>query len=587
MSKRQTNHEDKDRKKVNKGLSTTRGRAEAADNLRSASDASVLALTSSPIRPPSSPGDGSSKTPQRSRNTNAPMTVLQMLAPTKNIKDFFVPEKCSSTEHRCQGNITDRHLCDEFGPVHLRCTVCENFISHSQFESNYRQHIKLLHSAPHQRSAPHPIAPSALSCDDFVSRVLPVLVARSSLNHFSAIKFLTTYERFRPSNFSESHVPKDAKTWKGLERRLAACTWDGIRAVLSKYRMFTLSVDGGSDKVLNRFMLILVMYVGPHRYLLPPIYKERGRAFDGEAMGGAILSSLYTHLGDEMLKLRVLMVDGCPVNAVAAAYVNDAFLEVQKRHEALGDVDWENIKQAFASSPKLHGKVTMMYCVGHFINVLCHHALKDFEKTEIFLLSQWFRKAFYCDDVSSRKGRYQERDIEDALGTVSEDVKQACSYLQMFSGDTYVAEHRIPSVVLLLQSSLKELAKFPQAVEIKKLLSSWTEDASPQDKHRTFLAVCRAIQEEAAVISTLRGPKSQAPKLGGATRWLVDKFECISYIRDHMFAIYNFVADELSRSKTMPCNSVHSMYSIMNSFLRFIQQGDSSSESQARHEWFF
>eukprot|EP00760_Papus_ankaliazontas_P023808 PhM_4_TR2091/c2_g1_i2/m.35933 len=89
-------------------------------------------------------------------------------------------------------------------------------------------------------------------------------------------------------------------------------------------------------------------------------------------MGGAILSSHSTHLGDEMLKLRALMIDGCPVNAVAAAYVNDAFLEVQKRHEALGDADW------FSS------------CL-----------------------------------------------IEDALGTVSEDVKQACSSVQMFSGDMY------------------------------------------------------------------------------------------------------------------------------------------------------
>eukprot|EP00760_Papus_ankaliazontas_P023805 PhM_4_TR2091/c1_g2_i3/m.35943 len=134
----------------------------------------------------------------------------------------------------------------------------------------------------------------------------------------------------------------------------------------------------------------------------------------------------------------------------------------------------------------------------------------------------------------------------------------------MFSGDMYVAELRLPSVVSLLENSLKELARFPQAVEIRKLLSSWTEDASPQDKHRTCCAVYPSIQEEAAVISSLRGPKSRAPKLGGATRWLVDKFECISYIRDHMLAIYNFVADELSRSKTTPCNAIHSMYNIMN-----------------------
>eukprot|EP00760_Papus_ankaliazontas_P023807 PhM_4_TR2091/c2_g1_i1/m.35929 len=158
---------------------------------------------------------------------------------------------------------------------------------------------------------------------------------------------------------------------------------------------------------------------------------------------------------------------------------------------------------------------------------------------------------------------YRERDIEDALGSVSEDVKQACSSVQMFSGDMYVAELRLPSVVSLLENSLKELARFPQAVEIRKLLSSWTEDASPQDKHRTFCTVYPSIQE-AAVISSLRGPKSRAPKLGGATRWLVDKFECISYIRDHMLAIYNFVADELSRSKTTPCNAIHSMYNIMN-----------------------
>eukprot|EP00760_Papus_ankaliazontas_P008615 PhM_4_TR13896/c0_g2_i2/m.5457 len=82
------------------------------------------------------------------------------------------------------------------------------------------------------------------------------------------------------------------------------------------------------DKILGRFVLIIVLYVNAERFLLPPIYEARGSTFDGISTGRAIINVLKTHLGDDIAKLRVMMVDGCPVNGVAVRYVNAALADV-------------------------------------------------------------------------------------------------------------------------------------------------------------------------------------------------------------------------------------------------------------------
>eukprot|EP00760_Papus_ankaliazontas_P031321 PhM_4_TR5236/c4_g1_i1/m.765 len=170
--------------------------------------------------------------------------------------------------------------------------------------------------------------------------------------------------------------------------------------------MFTVSVDGGTDKTLNRFVLVIVLYVGKQRFLLPPVYEDRGVSFKGESTGAALVQMIRSHLGDEnLMKLRGIMVDGCPVNGVAVKYVNNTLSTFINNHVSeIPGRDWEDIERGIL---KANGFVTQLPCIGHRFSM--------YDDSALFLFSRAFRGCFYADDMSARKGRYMGMALEEAL----------------------------------------------------------------------------------------------------------------------------------------------------------------------------
>eukprot|EP00760_Papus_ankaliazontas_P008617 PhM_4_TR13896/c0_g2_i4/m.5467 len=131
------------------------------------------------------------------------------------------------------------------------------------------------------------------------------------------------------------------------------------------------------DKILGRFVLIIVLYVNAERFLLPPIYEARGSTFDGISTGRAIINVLKTHLGDDIAKLRVMMVDGCPVNGVAVRYVNAALADVVTNRITSDPAnDWESVTSGLLQGAPI---ITQL-CTGHLIHQICAKAFKKYDQ---------------------------------------------------------------------------------------------------------------------------------------------------------------------------------------------------------------
>ena len=117
----------------------------------------------------------------------------------------------------------------------------------------------------------------------FMDEVVPVLLAKSSLNHKSGSEFLTDYERYRPIvNFrvTRHHIPQRSRQWNEKEEKLADTMWKVIVARVQNHMFFGLAVDGGVDEVRSRYILVMVLYVGGKSFELPPVYEESSKAFD-------------------------------------------------------------------------------------------------------------------------------------------------------------------------------------------------------------------------------------------------------------------------------------------------------------------
>ena len=255
----------------------------------------------------------------------------------------------------------------------------------------------------------------------FMRKTVPILVVLSGMSHGSASKFLVAYETHRPvMSFNAAKlVTRTCRTWNLHDQALANDLWKIIRDEVTKRRLFGVAIDAAVDRVLARFILIMVLYVGNLVFELPPIYEPQGAAFNGITVGRAMFDCLTLHLGvvqgaDGPLPLsarcRYLMVDGCGVNHCARKELT-ALLEsyLKDNFGALGDVDYSNMRQAFRL--KAH-TLWLLTCVGHFIDVPAD-TMKHWDGTLLFEIRKLFMHLFYGGkNVSAKKGRYRGADLD-------------------------------------------------------------------------------------------------------------------------------------------------------------------------------
>eukprot|EP00760_Papus_ankaliazontas_P006898 PhM_4_TR13210/c0_g1_i1/m.2408 len=123
----------------------------------------------------------------RSRRTTS--TTL-----TGKLSQHFVEEPCCVDNEKCMQNMKSEFpFVNERGhPAHLRCNTCR-VVSHSASSQNYYSHLTQAHKCAEIQSHYH-----------FAHRIVPQLVAQSSMTHEQAIAFTTQYEALRPPNYKPS-----------------------------------------------------------------------------------------------------------------------------------------------------------------------------------------------------------------------------------------------------------------------------------------------------------------------------------------------------------------------------------------------
>jgi hypothetical protein len=161
------------------------------------------------------------------------------------------------------------------------------------------------------------------------------------------VKFVTGYEKHRPvmtEAVTIDQIPQHHSTWKKNDAKIVDDIWCLVRKSVDECEFYGLGVDGGLDEVLHLFVLVLVLYVKDDKFELPPIYEEKGEAFDGRKSADAIIGLLKANFGERgVLKLRYMLVDGCTVNAVCKEEVNAQLRLLFKRYIPFGDSDWSNL----------------------------------------------------------------------------------------------------------------------------------------------------------------------------------------------------------------------------------------------------
>ena len=115
--------------------------------------------------------------------------------------------------------------------------------------------------------------------------------------------------------------------------------------------MFGIALDGGTDQVLGEHIMVAVLYVGPHHWVLPPMYHEKHGAFNGVQIGAQIVDDLRRRLGAQRLrKWAYFIVDGAAVNHVARQEAENELGELYRRLGILGESDFSSMRNAVQGS---------------------------------------------------------------------------------------------------------------------------------------------------------------------------------------------------------------------------------------------
>ena len=226
---------------------------------------------------------------------------------------------------------------------HAICLYC-GAVFHSRCTQTYYVHknerCKVLHNREQQDTQSN-----VVKCVDFINEGLPCLAAKSSMSTGAFLSFVRSYEEIRPNSPPAEILPHlpCPKTFHVKEKIVASKLWETIRATVKQHSFFGLAVDGGINNVKHQHIVVSVMYVGESSFVLPLVYHKRKKAFSGAEMSAHLMTMLRGGLGDDVLKLRYLMVDGCAVNHVARAATEEALKQFYERYEEVGTLQTKSI----------------------------------------------------------------------------------------------------------------------------------------------------------------------------------------------------------------------------------------------------
>ena len=203
-------------------------------------------------------------------------------------KLMWVATQCAADSKTCgaakkKGSV----LIHDGKEVHIVCKVC-GWVTHSDTFNNYYTHMrspkegvpspcaqKLATTKEKEKSKAKEQNQTELTTEEarkykdafalFMRKTVPILCVQAGMSHGAATKFLVNYEEHRPIMGplkAAKLVTRTHVTWNAHEKALAADLWKIIRDEVGKCRIFGVAIDAAVDRVLARFILIIVMYVG-------------------------------------------------------------------------------------------------------------------------------------------------------------------------------------------------------------------------------------------------------------------------------------------------------------------------------------
>ena len=340
------------------------------------------------------------------------------------IKENFVDEVCTA-DVICL-SAEKRNKCDDFALrdqsnhfIHLRCRRCAE-VFHSHCESTYNRHLN--HVCPGTSKNSVTLVQEEKTPFEFWHTDFPVIVASTSIPLSVALHFAEQIGQRWPYNAQRDDIlramPKEVSTLETDMSVLEAKIWRQIHELIDSYELFGIALDGGTDQVLGEHIMVALLYVGPHHWVLPPMYHEKHGAFNGAQIGAQIVDDLRRRLGAQRLrKWAYLIVDGAAVNHVARQEAENELGELYRRLGILGENDFSSMRNAVQGSiAQLQGDVNatcnqrlaLVPCISHFLNQVAKSALESWNTTNLFLLRKYFTNTFYSGaETSARKGEFR------------------------------------------------------------------------------------------------------------------------------------------------------------------------------------
>ena len=193
-------------------------------------------------------------------------------------------------------------------------------------------------------------------------------------------------------------------------------------------------------------------------------------------------------------------------------------------------------------------KITLLSCVGHVLNNIAKQTLKDNENKPIFRLKRSFCNAFYSGaQTSAKQGKYR------ALGVQLAKFEKRVVDAEIFFMQSYGAlgmEDAPNSWILILESRIREALYVLKPVvgeSADLLLSELNNPDNTKEKHEILIKHGAQISEALNISRANRAVET--PKLGGVTRWVLDKFVSISFLVKEMRTVMEYLHRELENER--------------------------------------
>ena len=95
-----------------------------------------------------------------------------------------------------------------------------------------------------------------------------------------------------PSEDVGNVLPKNVRTLYCDMHRLEEHVSGDIRSSVDEYDLFGMAIDAGIIRLHHEHVLIAVLYVGPYRWLMPPMYHPKFGAFSGKDTAEIVVREL-------------------------------------------------------------------------------------------------------------------------------------------------------------------------------------------------------------------------------------------------------------------------------------------------------